>query len=785
MHIASEHDSQQIVSYKDFSGGLNITNAPEMIAPNELAVAVNVEPDTTTGLLKTVSGLAKICEGENLTGLIVDTVGNALLVVALEDNAKKLYKVETGNEGTELSLVGTLSGVGNVCSASWEDGVLITAGGSLNYYHDGTLEVIANSFEDDTAYWDEVSISDWSPSTLYNPGQVRKYKGVLYQCIKEHTSSAGQTVAYNNANPLGVDAAYWQVANVNDWRHCMHYKTYDVVKANGKVWICQKPHTSNDFTRTENNSFYTDAKYWKDWGVDSDDDWSSDYKPWAFETQYKKAGFLYSSRVTYNGHLYSCLEDHTSCKKTREVANSFSDDRQYWIEYTIPTWEHNRAYNPGDLMLYNNVLYRCKTTHVSCAVASDIQITGGLTETDSENWSEVNASEWDFNTLYVYGTLVYHNGVLYECNGYHYSSGIAPTQANAVFIKDGRVWVAIGDEIHCSGVGDEKNWVVNSNDLSSAQWLQIGYKDGGTITGVCALAQDTVIFKDNHHAYRLSGEFPNWIVSEIGRRIDNMGFNSCVALQQNVFALGLENMQALSATDTYADMQAVSVGTKVFTEFKEYGPQTKLRYVAPLNQIWVIDSKDKFLVFDAVNGGFYHRQYNGKVVDVAAVESAVFVLKDTGLYVVDDTDMVDDGEVMRWMIQGKSLVSNNDYLTKRVRIDTTLFFDHYVTHEYRIGKVVLNGSIPKSAQHIWHDFSAIYHSKRPLASEPIRNIYTNSEAVYENPEEIYNSTTYIRATDMYRVDKRVVDRNKVIKVSARGAGSLLFIDQINFEIVEV
>jgi hypothetical protein len=38
---------------------------------------------------------------------------------------------------------------------------------------------------------------------------------------------------------------------------------------------------------------------------------------------------------------------------------------------------------------------------------------------------------------------------------------------------------------------------------------------------------------------------------------------------------------------------------------------------------------------------------------------------------------------------------------------------------------------------------------------------------------------------MYRVDKRVVDRNKVIKVSARGAGSLLFIDQINFEIVEV
>ena len=778
MHIASEHDSQQIISYKDFSGGLNITNAPEMIAPNELAVAVNVEPDTTTGLLKTVSGLAKICEGENLTDLIVDTVGNALLVVALENNVKKLYKVETGNEGTELSLVGTLSGLGNVCSASWEDGVLITAGGSLNYYHDGTLEVIANSFEDDTAYWDEVETDDWQTSTAYTVEQVRKYKDVLYECIKDHTSSAGETVTYNNANPLGVDAAYWMRATVKDWRHQMQYNVDDVVQSDGKLYICKKKHMSNDYTRTESNSFWTDSAYWTSFNaVDEEYDY---IRAWEFDKYYKR-----NSVVSYGGSYFSCQTEHTSCKRTRTVENVFTDDSRYWIEYEMPEWEHGKAYNPGDMVLYDGVLYKCKATHISCAEAPDVQITGGLTETDSANWKQVDASEWDFNTIYTTGQLVYHNDKLYRCKTYHCSSGIAPTRANAVFIKDGRVWVAIDDEIHCSGVGDERNWAVNNNDISSAQWLQIGYKDGGTITGVCALAQDTVIFKDNHHAYRLSGEFPNWIVSEIGRRIDNMGFNSCVALQQNVFALGLENMQALSATDTYADMQAASVGTKVFSEFKEYGPQAKLRYVAPLNQIWVIDSKDRFLVFDAVNGGFYHRQYNGTVVDVAAVESAVFVLKTTGLYVVDDTDMVDDGEAMKWMIQGKSLVSNNDYLTKRVRIDTTLFFDHYVAHEYRIGKVVLNGSIPKSAQHIWHDFSELYHSKRPLVSEPIRNIYTNSEDVYDNPEEIYNSTTYIRSTDMYRVDKRVVDRNKVIKVSARGAGSLLFIDQINFEIVEV
>ena len=54
--ISVKHANQQIMEYRDFSGGLNTSAALEFIAPNELGKAVNVELDPSTGLLRTVAG---------------------------------------------------------------------------------------------------------------------------------------------------------------------------------------------------------------------------------------------------------------------------------------------------------------------------------------------------------------------------------------------------------------------------------------------------------------------------------------------------------------------------------------------------------------------------------------------------------------------------------------------------------------------------------------------------------------------------------------------------------
>lgn len=781
MHISSEHDKQMIVSYNDLSGGLNLTNASEMIQPTELARAVNVEPDATTGLLKTCGGLKKIADGENLWSLIYDSINNSILAISWDRTQNKLYKL-VGDAFVEL---GTVAGAGSVVTyANWEDGVIFSVGGALNYWNGTTLTAIENDFTTDKdIYWEEVTPVAWAVSTAYVVDDIVSYKDKLYKCITAHTSSAGTTTTYDEATPLYIDKAYWKRASVPEWIHNHSYAIDDVVTAGGKVYICRVRHTSCPNTREVSNSFSTDGGYWSDIGS-IEDNWGYHYDSWAHNTRYSQGRI-----VQYGNKYYWCKTDHTSCAKTSTVANTFSYDERYWVEYDVPAWEHEHAYNVNALMKYEDVIYKCKQTHISCASAPLVSITGGLVETDSANWQEVNGSAWQYSHTYYKGDLIYVDDVLYRCTGYHCSCGLAPTECQGVFVKDGRVWVAIRDELHCSAIGDEKGWAVNDNDISAAQWLQIGYKDGGVITGVVALAQDTVIFKSNKHAYRLMGQFPDWTVVEIGRAIENKGFNTCIALQSSVLALGNEDIQAISANETYADMMAQNIATKVSPELRFYDAKTKVRYVPALSQVWFILGGDEkqFLFMDAVHGGFYHREYNDAITDVLSVDSSVLVLKRDGVYLIDSDSMMDNGDEMKWIIQCKSLASNNDYLTKRVRIDTTIMFDNYAAHNYKIGKLNLEGSVPKSAQALYNDSTKIFHNSRPIFIEGgSQNIYESSEEIYDNPDEIYeNITTFLKSLSMYRVDKRVVDRNKDIKVVARGAGGQLLIDNISFEIVEV
>ena len=60
MQLSAKHN-QTTISYNNFYGGLNTTTAQEMIAENELSQCLNMEIDSTTGLLKTVDGCKLVC----------------------------------------------------------------------------------------------------------------------------------------------------------------------------------------------------------------------------------------------------------------------------------------------------------------------------------------------------------------------------------------------------------------------------------------------------------------------------------------------------------------------------------------------------------------------------------------------------------------------------------------------------------------------------------------------------------------------------------------------------
>lgn len=393
--------------------------------------------------------------------------------------------------------------------------------------------------------------------------------------------------------------------------------------------------------------------------------------------------------------------------------------------------------------------------------------------------SEVQYAAWEDGVLIASGGKLqyYHGGTLETIAN-------APDVCRGVFIKQGRVWTFYDDVLKCSAVGDETAWTNDSNDSSSSQWLQVGYKDGGKIVGVCSLSSDILIFKDNHHAYHLAGAFPNWTLSEIGRQIDCKSYHACVALGNSTLTLGRAKMQAVSVTDDYGDMMARDISQKIYQDIINLST-IRLRYLPSLNQVWLLDGTLTFLFLDVNTGGWFTRRYHDGVIDAVEADGAVYLLKHGGLYVLDASLQSDDGYDMLWRFEPKTLTSDNNYLIKRIRIDTTPLHISHADEKLRVGRVHLSVTQPESARYIYNNHEVVYGSTMPLVSNPVKPISRTSEEVYMSQEEVYGSTMPLVTKSTYRAETRCVDREKSIRTLVYGHGGVTVFNSIAFEIVEV
>jgi hypothetical protein len=393
--------------------------------------------------------------------------------------------------------------------------------------------------------------------------------------------------------------------------------------------------------------------------------------------------------------------------------------------------------------------------------------------------SEVQYAAWEDGVLIASGgKLQYYHGGMLE------TIANAPDVCRGAFIKQGRVWTFYDDVLKCSAIGDETAWTNDSNDSSSSQWLQVGYKDGGKIVGVCSLSSDILIFKDNHHAYHLAGAFPNWTLSEIGRQIDCKSYHACVALGNSTLALGRAKMQAVSVTDDYGDMMARDISQKIYRDIISL-PTVRLRYLPSLNQVWLLGGTRSFLFLDANTGGWFTRKYNDYVMDAVEADGSIYFLKHDGLYVLDASLQSDDGNTMLWRFKPKTLVSDNNYLIKRVRIDTTPFHVSYASEALYVGRVRLSITQPESAECIYENSGTIYNSELGVLAIQSRALETNTEEVYLSPEELLDSELPLVLQSTYRSETRCVDREKSIHTSAYGSGGVTVFNSIAFDIVEV
>lgn len=134
----------------------------------------------------------------------------------------------------------------------------------------------------------------------------------------------------------------------------------------------------------------------------------------------------------------------------------------------------------------------------------------------------------------------------------------------------GRLGVATHDsKLHFSAVGDPLKWTNTPNDLSSAQFINVGYKDGENIQAVIPLGQDLIVFKgspwydEGGSIWRVSGFIPNTTVYRIAVGATAPNSQSVCAAGNDVFFLSKAGLCTLSSVMEYGSVKLSWLDAKV------------------------------------------------------------------------------------------------------------------------------------------------------------------------------------------------------------------------------
>jgi hypothetical protein len=235
---------------------------------------------------------------------------------------------------------------------------------------------------------------NWNSTTLYNPGDLALYGGVIYICITSHSSVATFDTSLSNW-AVYLSADNWRSA----WTPATRYGIGDIVRYNGIVYRCIVGHTSSTTTlglEIGNNDTQDDSvsELWQIYyeGIE--------YKgTWTAATRYRR-----NDLVKYGGSILRCVTGH--------VAGSNITNENFVTEFSgfnfYQNWSSAVYYAVGDIVRYGGYLYIAVTNHTNSAIISE----------DSVNWTVLSKATdfmgtWSAATDYKVGDVVRRGGNLY------------------------------------------------------------------------------------------------------------------------------------------------------------------------------------------------------------------------------------------------------------------------------------------------------------------------------------------------------------------------------------
>ena len=235
---------------------------------------------------------------------------------------------------------------------------------------------------------------NWAATTLYNPGDLALYGGVIYLCVTSYTSASTFDAGISNW-AVYLSSDNWRSA----WAPSTRYGIGDIVRYNGIVYRCIVGHTSGTTTQgleIGNNDTEDDStgELWQIYfeGIQYVGNWTA-------ATRYRL-----NDLVKYGGSVLRCVVGH--------VAGGSITNANFVTEFPgqnfYDTWSSAVYYAVGDIVRHGGYLYVAAVNNYGSAIPPEAAATWSVLS------KAINFSgAWSADTNYKIGDVVRRGGNLY------------------------------------------------------------------------------------------------------------------------------------------------------------------------------------------------------------------------------------------------------------------------------------------------------------------------------------------------------------------------------------
>ena len=301
----------------------------------------------------------------------------------------------------------------------WQQSTLYNPGDIVLYggvvYQTVVSHTSASTFLDNANKFAEYATTlswttDWQPSTRYGVGDLVRYNGIVYECIAEHTSgttSQGLEIGNNDADDDST-GEHWIVYNkgvefVGDYTSGIRYRLNDLVKYGGSILRVITGHIGNGFS----DYFVTEFA-----GYNYNSEWIS------------SAYYAIGDVVKHGGYLFKANTNNTNTSPGLSQYDTFDTNWSLIVKGNDfkGTWNSTTDYKSGDVVRRGGYLYVALIdTELSAEDGSTLDYL------DSSNWEIVVPGDdwknfWRPTVNYSLGDIVVFKGTTYRSNVEHVSS---------------------------------------------------------------------------------------------------------------------------------------------------------------------------------------------------------------------------------------------------------------------------------------------------------------------------------------------------------------------------